>query len=166
MDQIPQLTFNLVFFILIGGLAVVGLFFGEGRIRLVALGAFMALFIMNQISDPSFNSISKPVGSLVGQNNVGSTIGGVVFLLFIVGAFLGNHKKGSNIRGMLLGIVTGLFVMSYGTALLPSQVKDSIVGNYNLAAIITSIRPYILIATIVLILVSIFMPEKNKDDKK
>lgn len=166
MNQIPQLTFNLVFFVLIGGLAVVGLFFGEGRIRLVALGAFMALFVMNQISDPSFNSIAKPVGSLVGEKNVASSIGGIIFLLFIVGAFLGNHKKGSNIRGMILGIVTGLFVMAYGTALLPSQVKDSIVSNYNLAAIITNIRPYILIATIVLILVSIFMPEKNKEDKK
>lgn len=166
MDHLPQLTFNLIFFGLIGGLALLGLLFGEGRMRNVALGAFVALFVMSQLADASLSVVTKPVASIVGTANVGSTIGGLVFLLFVVGAFVGSHKKGANIRAMLLGIVTGLFVLSYGTALLPSKVKDTVLATYNLAAIITSVRPYILVALVVLILISIFVPEKDKDGKK
>jgi len=166
MNQLPQLTFNLVFFGLIGGLALLGLLFGEGRMRMVAFGSFLALFVMGQLSDSSLSFFTKPLGTVVGENNVASAIGGIIFILFIVGAFIGSHKKGANIRAMLLGIVTGLFVLAYGTALLPAQVKDTVLNTYNLAAIITSVRPFILVALVVLILISIFMPEKNKDDKK
>lgn len=166
MFHVPELTFNLVFFALIGGLALLGLLFGEGRMRNVALGAFVALFVMSQLTDPSVNSLLKPVGTIVGENNISSAIGGIIFLLFVVGAFIGIHKKGANIRAMIMGIITGLFVLSYGTALLPAQVKDTILNQYNLAAIINSIRPYILVAMIVIILISIFVPEKDKNDKK
>ena len=163
---LPQITFNLVFFALIGGLALLGLLFGEGRMCNVALGAFVALFVMSQLADASISSVIKPVGSLVGEANIASAVGGIIFLLFIIGAFIGSHKKGANIRAMIMGIITGLFVLSYGTALLPAQVKETILNQYNLAAIINTIRPYILIAMIVIILISIFMPEKSKDDKK
>lgn len=166
MDHVPQLTFNLVFFGLIGGLAVLGLLFGEGRMRMVAFGSFLALFVMSQMSDSSLAFLTKPLGNIVGENNVASTVGGIVLILFIIGAFVGSHKKGANLRAMLLGVVTGLFILSYGTALLPAQVKETVLTTYNLAAIITSIRPYILIALVVLILISIFVPEKKDDDKK
>lgn len=163
MYHIPAITFNLVLFSLVGGLSVLGFFFGENRLKFVSYGAFVAFFILLVSSESTLTDIASKTNLPIATAKLGFVA--VICVLSFLGALLDQKKARNKIRSIFLGIITALFITGYGVALLPASAQKTLVTDFNLAAQVDNFRLYFMLATAVWLIIIQFIPNKKDDEK-
>lgn len=164
MYHIPQLTFNLILFSLLAGLSLLGFLFGENRLKTISYGAFIGFFILQISSETFMSSLSSKIGLKIEISKF--IFVGLVCAALYLGSLVAQKKANDKIRSIALGVLTALFIVSFGINTLPSSTQEALVTDFNLAAWIFNLRIYFMAALTVWLIVIQFIPNKREEDKK
>lgn len=165
MFSIPEITFNLVFFSLIGLLCGLGFLFGENRLKALSYGGILALFILQMSADSMVNDLTSKVNAPIAMAKIGFVA--VICAAFFVGAVLHQKKARFKVRAIPLGVITALALTGYSIGLLTEKARETLTTDYNLAAMVYNFRFILLLVLGAWLLIIQFIPDKSdKDDKK
>ncbi|MBA3678918.1 hypothetical protein H0W80_01855 [Candidatus Saccharibacteria bacterium] len=164
MNHLPQITFNLILFALLGGLSALGFLFGENRLKSISYGAFMSFFIVFVSSETAMNDLATKINFPIITAKLGFIA--LVCTALFLGALIDQKKARNKIRSIPLAFITGLFICGYGVGLLPAKAQQSLVTDFNLAAQIYNFRMFFMVALAIWLVVIQFIPAKKDDDEK
>ncbi len=138
--------------------------FGENRLKTISYGAFIGFFIVQMSSETFMNGLSSKAGIKI-------EIAKFIFIGLIcgalyLGALVAQKKANDKIRSIALGVLTALFIVSFGINLLPSSTQEALVTDFNLAAWIFNLRIYFMATLTIWLIVIQFIPNKREEDKK
>lgn len=163
MNHIPQITFNIILFGLLGGLGVLGFLFGENRLKNISYGAFISFFILLVSSETAMSDLSSKTSLPIASAKLGfvALICGVLFL----GSLLSQKKAKDKIRSIPLAALTSLFIAGFGVSLLAQSARESLVTDFNLAAQVYNFRFIFMIALTVWLIIIQLIPQKKEEEK-
>jgi len=164
MNHIPEITFNIILFGLLGGLGFLGFLFGENRLKNVSYGAFIAFFILLVSSETAMSDLSTKTSLPITSAKLAfvALICGLLFL----GSLLSQKKAKDKIRSIPLAILTSLFIASFGVSLLAESARESLVTDFNLAAQAYNFRFIFMIALTIWLIIIQLIPQKKEEEKK
>ncbi len=158
------LNFNTIIFGLTIALIGFGLLFGENRVRVISMGAVLALFTLGQVPAQYLAETTQKgfFGLHPSAVQVQFILLGVIVALFAFGSVIGVHKAENKGRSVIMSILTALLLVCFGMAMLPSSDRATLMTNYNLAAIAYAIRFYVLLALTLWLIITQFKPAAEK----
>lgn len=157
---------NIYVFAVVGGFFILAFLFGEGRLKRIATGLLAGFFVADQLG----GFLAKQLGQS-GQALDPALVQLIVLLVVTIGLSLGKAASVGGrfgLRSFILAFLTAATLIGYTQSYLAQDVATKVLDEYNLIALASENRLWLLTAmTVWLIIITVWKRKvKDDDDKK
>jgi hypothetical protein len=154
--------FDIIFFAVIGLSAIGSFFLGEEKAQRLALGVIIGSFASTQFAEPLAKLASGKI-AIIDQTIIVIAI----MVLCVTFCMLGKNVRDkkwprSKVKAIIYGVLASLVAIAYTIASLPSDTRQSLVTDHNLAALAYDLRLYLAGALVAWILITYLTVGKAK----
>jgi hypothetical protein len=160
--QIPPFSPNLLIIAILIVATIYALVAGKQRVRLIILSVYVGIVLAEQ-----FSQMVKPYVGFLSLSQTSLLLLGLPVLIFGLApqkGHKGEHDKGSSIANMLVGMLTGGFIVASALRLMPTSEMAAVDGDSFVAMVLQQYQLWLLGALpIVALLLGMF---KSKESSK
>lgn len=147
------LTGNAQLLLIFGAFILLAFLIGQERMKRVALAAIVALYVSTELGPPILSFLSRYHLSFVNKNIIFATLFILITVLLSLGRVEKDRQKGVSIPALILAVLTAGMLVSNGVELMPLRIKEQLVTDYNLYAMVVAAKNWWLGLTVAWIIV-------------
>lgn len=134
------LTGNAQLLLIFGAFILLAFLIGQERMKRVALAVIVALYVSIQLGPAILSFLSRYHLSFVNKNIIFATLFIVITVLLSLGRVEKDRQKGISIPALILAVLTAGMLVSNGVELMPLHIKEQLVTDYNLYAMVVAAK--------------------------
>lgn len=154
---------NIYVFAIIGGFFLMAFLFGEGRLKRIAAAVLIGLFAVDQLASLVATQLDKLGLKTIELATIQIALLAVVTITLSLGKTVSVGGR-FGLRSFILAFLTSATLIAYTQTYLKPDVGSKVLENYNLVALASNNRLYLLSALLVWLIIITLWKRKTKDD--
>ncbi len=157
-----KIGFDILFLAIVAGCGVGGFFLGDERAQRLMLGSLVGVFAATLLA-PALAKLLNSV-AIANITNISFALLAISIVIFVAPKRLRDKKWPKNKpRAVISGVLSGLFILSFGIGFLSQDTRTALVTDHNLAAMAYDLRLFVLGVLLIWLAITMLFVGKAKN---